>query len=64
MLYEIYELQIYVHWAISANANTELLRARAKKYHGTDANIQANRIAQSCRAELLVRLDQFSYTLS
>ena len=28
------------------------------------ANIQANRIVQSCHAELLVRLGRFSYTLS
>ena len=48
----------FMHWAISAHANTELLRAKSK------ANIQANRIVQSCHAELLVRLDRFSYTLS
>ena len=33
MLYEIYELHIYMHWAISAHANTELLRAEAKRIY-------------------------------
>ena len=48
----------FMHGAMSAHANTELLQAKSK------ANIQANRIVQSCHAELLVRLGRFSYTLS
>ena len=64
----------FMHGAMSAHANTELLQAKSKAniqakskaniQAKSKANIQANRIVQSCHAELLVRLDQFSYTLS
>ena len=56
----------FMHGEMSAHANTELLQAKSKAniQAKSKANIQANRIVQSCHAELLVRLDQFSYTLS
>ena len=46
MLYEIYELHIYVHWAISAHANTELLRAGAKRIYRQIGLLRV--VVQSC----------------